>query len=168
MSSEIRDSRFEIRNGECDAHRVCRSESRISNLESRLLLLLFAAFATACPMVQRWYVPKAGEETMSLDDLRQAADLALRKECPRLLNGGTTATGEALITVEVDANGVVHRARVDQSSGDRAVDDLFGTLATRMRLQPATAAESPTAQGAVAIGYSCAPNTAIATIRLNP
>jgi TonB family protein len=133
------------------------------------ILLATGAIAIGCPtMVRRWYVPKAGEEAMSLDDLRQAADLALRGECPRLLRGGASATGEALVVVEVDDQGVVHRARIEQSSGDRAVDDLFGTLATRMRLQPASSTDGTTAEGTVAIGYSCAPNVAIATIRLNP
>jgi TonB family protein len=133
------------------------------------MVLATGAITAGCPtMVRRWYVPTAGEETMALDDLRQAADLALRTECPRLLGGGSSATGEALVVVEVDERGVVHRARIEESSGDRAVDDLFGTLATRMRLQPTSATNGSVAEGTVAIGYSCAPNVAIATIRLNP
>lgn len=128
-----------------------------------------AVLVIACsPMVRRWYVPESGAERMGLDELRQAADLALREECPRLLRGGSSATGEALLIVEVDRTGTVLRSRIERSSGDQRVDDLFGTLATRMRLDRPTSMMNDTADGTVAMGYSCAPNVAIATIRLNP
>ncbi len=123
----------------------------------------------ACaPVVRRWYVPESGTERMGLDELRQAADLALRAECPRLLGGESSVTGEALLILEVDRSGTVLRARIERSSGDQRIDDLFGTLATRMRLDRPTSMMNDTAEGTVAMGYSCAPQAAIATIRLNP
>jgi hypothetical protein len=135
----------------------------------RFSSIALATLAVACaPVVRRWYLPEAGAERMGLDELRQAADLSLRAECPRLLRGGSSATGEALLTVEVDRSGTVLRSRVERSSGDPRIDDLFGTLATRMRLDRPTSMMNDTAEGTVAMGYSCAPNAAIATIRLNP
>lgn len=129
--------------------------------------LLFVALSCA-PVVRRWYVPEPDAERLGLEELRQSADLALRTECPRLLRGGGSATGETLLIVEVDRTGRVLRARVAESSGDERIDDLFGTLATRMRLDRPTSMMNESADGTVAMGYSCAPNAAIATIRLNP
>jgi TonB family protein len=130
--------------------------------------VLLVLIISCAPMVRRWYVPQSGERTLGMDELREAADLALRDECPRLLRGGTSATGEVLVVVDVEPGGAVRRARIERSSGDRAVDDLFGTLATRMRLDRLSTTAGESAEGEVEMGYSCAPNVAIATIRLNP
>jgi hypothetical protein len=131
----------------------------------RVLLLFLLGCA---PAVQHWYVPRAGDTTMSTDQIRQAADLALRDHCRRLLQGRVSATGEAIVALRFDRDGRVARARIDRSSGDRAIDDLFGTLATRMAVERVTTTGMEDEEGAVGMGFSCSPNVAIATIRPNP
>jgi TonB family protein len=101
-----------------------------------------------------------------MDDLRQVGDARVRAECPRLMGGGTSASGAANYTLTIDPSGTVLRARLDRSSGDRAFDDHFGRLAARLALPAPQAMTAPTMQAGVVIGYSCAPQNAFMTLEM--
>ena len=142
----------------------CSARARRA-LGRRSALALVAAAAAACvSSTTKYYVPTAGEDRLSTDEVRDRADDLLRIECPRLLGGGTAATGTARLTVDVGADGAVTRARVRSSSGDQRVDDIFGALAARLQVDPP--GRGPTA-ARITMGYSCAPNEAVTTVQLN-
>ena len=125
---------------------------------------LAAAVAACVTTTTKYYVPSAGEDRLSTDEVRERADDLLRVECPRLLGGATAATGTARLTVDVGADGAVTRARVRTSSGDQRVDDMFGALAARLQVD---APERGPTTARITMGYSCAPNEAVTTVQLN-
>jgi TonB family protein len=134
-------------------------------LARRGALALAVAVAAACvSSTTKYYVPSAGEDRLSTDEVRERADELLRVECPRLLGGTTAATGAARLTVDVGADGAVTRARVRSSAGDQRVDDIFGALAARLQVDPP---ERGPRAARITMGYSCAPNEAVTTVQLN-
>lgn len=133
---------------------------------SRALALTIAA--SACTSTSTFYVPSAGAERLSQNQLRDRADAMLSIECPRILGGRPSAFGVAEVVVDVDASGAVTRAKIAQSSGDRRADEIFGALAAQLKLDPpgASSAQGPL-RGDLSIGYSCSPGAAVTSIELN-
>ena len=120
----------------------------------------------ACTTTTRYYVPSAGEPRLTPSALRDQGDPLLEMQCPRLLNGGRFATGQARIIAELDRTGAVRRARVTRSSGDQAMDDIFGALVARLQVDPPTGMSGETGEHPIYIGYSCAPENSAITLNI--
>ena len=125
--------------------------------------LLVAAVAGCVATQQRYYVPTEGQGRVGTDEMKDQAEMLLRVECPRLLGGSSSALGEAQLLVDVDGGGRVSRARVVRSSGDEKVDAIFGGVVAQLEVD-APSDGTPTS-GRVNMGYSCAPNSAVVTVR---
>ena len=136
-----------------------RSATRWS-LCSALLL------AAACTTTTRYYIPSTGEPRLTPSALRDEGEPLLATQCPRLLNGGRFATGQARIIAELDRSGAVRRARVTRSSGDQAMDDIFGALVVRLQVDPPTGMAGDTGEHPIYIGYSCAPENSAITLNI--
>jgi hypothetical protein len=93
--------------------------------------------------------------------MRDQAESLLRAECPRLLGAGSTALGEAQLLVEVDGGGKATRAWVTRSSGDERMDALFGGVLAQLEVD----GDGKTRSSRVHMGYSCAPDQAVVTVR---
>ncbi len=125
--------------------------------QSSRTLLIAAALGACVTRTQTFYLPPPAAHRISEDELREHANEALHIECPRLLGDRTSASGETHLTLGVDRNGDVARARLDHSSGDTRLDDIFGGLAATLRLQPSTHAQHRSEGAGLAISYSCSP-----------
>ena len=122
--------------------------------------------ATACTSTTRYYVPSTGESRLTPSALRDQGEPLLDTQCPRLLNGGRFATGQARIITELDRSGAVRRARVARSSGDQTMDDIFGALVARLQVDPPTGMSGDTGEHPIYIGYSCAPENSAITLNI--
>ena len=147
-----------------------RTATRWSSSRARLAapLLALALFAAACvTTTSTAYVPTPGQARLSLDEARDAIDALLRAECPRLMQEGKP-TQEARVTVDVDAEGDVRQARLTSSTGDAAMDRVFGGTAARLHFQKPAPGDlkGPTAPGHMRMGYSCSAQAAVVTIQL--
>ncbi|MDQ6886488.1 MAG: energy transducer TonB [Gemmatimonadota bacterium] len=131
-----------------------------------LLTIALMGAASCVSSTKRFYVPTAGEERISPDDLRDRADRVLKVECPRLLAGKSLTTGEADLDVEVTPSGSVTRASVTKSSGDVRVDDIFGALAAQLQFPALRDAHESIIQSRIGIGFSCAPGIAVVTLQM--
>ncbi|MFN2397676.1 MAG: energy transducer TonB [Gemmatimonadaceae bacterium] len=131
---------------------------------------LAVAFAAACiTSTTQYYVPNTAMPRLTTNQMRDQADAMLRVECPRLLGDRQSAFAVAELVVDLEASGEVIRARVDRSSGDRRMDEIFGALAAQLKLDP----PSPPAgndvgplQGDLSVGYSCSPTAAVTSVEL--
>lgn len=135
---------------------------------TRPLLAIAAALAltlSACVRYTEYEIP-AGEARMSLDEMRQEADLMLRAHCPRLMGGRASATGEASVRLVVARDGIVRRTRVTRSSGDEQVDQMFGTLGAHLQFSPQSAMRSDEMNATMLAGYSCGAERAVATVNV--
>jgi TonB family protein len=126
--------------------------------------LVIASTVAGCTSTMRYYVPSAGDSRLNTIEMKDQSDAYLRPQCPRLLDGGNAATGEARIMLEIDRSGAVRRARVVRSSGDRAIDDIFGALAARLQFDPPTGMTGETGDHPIYVGYSCSPQMAVTTL----
>ena len=122
--------------------------------------------AGACTTTTRYYVPTAGDAKLTPSALRDQGEPLLQTQCPRLLNGGRFATGQARIIAELDRSGAVRRARVTRSSGDQPMDDIFGALVARLQVDPPTGMTGETGEHPIYIGYSCAPENSAITLNI--
>lgn len=122
--------------------------------------------AGACTTTTRYYVPSEGEPRLTSNELRDQSDALLDTQCPRLLGNDRVAMGEARIIVELDRSGTVHRARVTRTSGDQAMDDIFGALVARLKVDPPTGMNGDRGEHPIYIGYSCAPEVNAVTLNI--
>jgi hypothetical protein len=84
----------------------------------------------------RYYTPRAAQARISLEDMRSRADAILAVECPRVVHGKNTVFATTDIMLDVDSTGVVQRSEIERGSGDATLDDVFGSLAAQLQLQP--------------------------------
>jgi hypothetical protein len=131
---------------------------------SALFTLVLAGCVTT---TTRYYVPTAGEARINQSQLRERLDALLRIECPRLMGSATSALGDAGFALEVSPTGEVMRARLERSSGDARIDDIFGALVAELRFEPPATAAA-VAHGRMTVGYSCSPTTAVSTVEITP
>lgn len=132
-----------------------------------MLLAAAVIAASACiTSSKHFYLPTAGQERISPDDLRDRADRVLKVECPRLLGGKSLSTGEADLDLEVTPGGAVTRVSIAKSSGDPKVDDIFGGLAAQLQFPALRDAHESIIQSRIGIGFSCAPGIAVVTLQM--
>jgi len=122
--------------------------------------------AAACTTTTRYYVPSSGASRLTSNEVRDASEPLLNTQCPRLLNGERFATGQARIITTLDRSGEVQRARVTRSSGDQAMDDIFGALVARLKVDPPTGMSGSTGEHPIYIGYSCSPEMSAVTLNI--
>ena len=119
-----------------------------------------------CTTTTRYYVPTAGEPRLTPNEVRDQGEPLLSIQCPRLLDGGRSATGQARIMTELDRSGAVQRARVTRSSGDKTMDDIFGALIARLKVDPPTGMTKDVGEHPIYIGYSCSPEMSAITLNI--
>ena len=124
------------------------------------------ALAAACTTTTRYYVPTEGEPRLTPSEVRDQSDALLSTQCPRLMGGNRFATGEARIKVELDRSGAVQKAQVTRSSGDDAMDAIFGALIARLQVDPPTGMDGDRGEHPIYIGYSCAPENNAITLNI--
>ena len=136
-----------------------RSAMRWSSCSALLII-------AACTTTTSYYVPSEGDSRLTPSAVRDQGEPLLETQCPRLLNGGRFATGQARIITELDRSGAVRRARITRSSGDQAMDDIFGALIARLQVDPPTGMTGETGEHPIYIGYSCAPENSAITLNI--
>jgi hypothetical protein len=105
---------------------------------------------TACVLgTTRYYTPRAAQARISLEEMRSRADAILAVECPRVVHGKNNVFATTDIMLDVDSTGAAQRAEIERGSGDALLDDVFGSLAAQLQLQPA-ATRRPSAVAAAA------------------
>jgi TonB family protein len=120
----------------------------------------------ACTTTQTFYVPTEGDPRLTTAQMKDQSDGFLRTQCPRLLDGHPSATGEARIMAEIDRSGAVQRARVVRTSGDEAMDNIFGALVARLQFDPPSNMNGETGTHPIYVGYSCSPTVSVTTLNI--
>jgi hypothetical protein len=109
---------------------------------------------TACVLgTTRYYTPRAARARISLEELRSRADAIVAVECPRVVHGKNTVFATTDIMLDVDSTGAAQRAEIERGSGDAVLDDVFGSLAAQLQLQP-PATRRPSVVAAAAAAQS--------------
>ena len=129
-------------------------------------LALVATIAAGCGGARTYYVPPQGEARLNTVEMREHSDSLLRGECPRLLDASSPATGEARIIAEIDRAGAVRRARIARTSGDPAMDDIFGRLVARLQFDAPSNLDAETGNHPIYIGYSCSSQLGVTTLNI--
>ena len=76
------------------------------------------------------------------------------------------SSGDVRLTIITDTSGAVTRAELVSSSGDEMLDGLFGAVAAQLKVDSLRATKKSLATRRVRVGYSCAPNAAVATLEV--
>ena len=118
-----------------------------------------AVLAAACTTTTRYFVPSDGDTRLTPNEVRDQSDALLGTQCPRLMGGNRFATGEARIIAELDRSGAVQKAKVTRTSGDEAMDTIFGGLIVRLQVDPPTGMSGDRGEHPIYIGYSCGPDS---------
>ena len=109
----------------------------------------------ACTTTQTYYTPSDEQPRLTPDLLRDRGHNIVRAECPRLIGVNDVATGVAHIRLDVESDGDVRRAAIEDSSGDERMDEIFGGLAAQLKVDPPSGMSDETVPAIVKIGYSC-------------
>ena len=125
------------------------------------LLLLSSACVTR---TSHEYLPSADRDRFSLNAAQDELDQLMQIECARLLTERRPESGDARLSVDLDASGMVMRSRVTASTGDERVDDMFGAVAAQMKFDAPPDGKANT--GRMRLGYSCSPTATTVTIQL--
>ena len=93
-------------------------------------------FLTACVLgTTRYYTPAPSQARISEVEMRTRADAILAIECPRVVHGRNTVFASTVMSLDVDSTGAVQRVELERGSGDAALDDVFGALASQLQLR---------------------------------
>jgi outer membrane biosynthesis protein TonB len=132
---------------------------------SRTLLIaaLVPALTGCMTSTAKYYVPTAGDTRLDENELRSEAEQLLRVECDRLKGGKTSVSGEGTFVLDVASTGSVQRVKVSKSTGDAALDDIFGALSARLDVEPLQPKAGSIRMRA---SYFCEPDKAITTIEM--
>ena len=116
--------------------------------------------------VTRYYLPDAHNPRFDADGATQVLDQYLGVQCPERLAAKKPASGDVHLTILTDTSGAVTRAELTSSSGDDILDGLFGTVAAQLKVDSLRATTKPLATRRLRLGYSCAPDAAVATLEV--
>lgn len=131
---------------------------------SRAFVLAVSVMALgACMSTSKYYVPSTGDSRLDEYEFRSQTDQLVGVECGRLRGTKTSVSGEGTFVLEVAGTGAVQRVKVMRSTGDAALDDIFGALAARLELGSADGKAGHTRMRA---SYFCEPDKAITTIEM--
>ncbi|MBC7788972.1 MAG: hypothetical protein H7Z74_03415 [Anaerolineae bacterium] len=122
--------------------------------------------ASCISSTQQYFVPTAGQERIDSGGLRSRGDALLAAECPRLRGDKESDNGAADFTITVDREGYVTRARLDRSSGDERIDQLFGGLTAALQFDPPASTPGVSLESAVTLAYACSPTVAAITFQI--
>ena len=122
--------------------------------------------AACVHMVTRYYLPDAHNPRFDTDGATQVLDQYLGVQCPERLAAKKPASGDVRLTITTDTSGAVTRAELTSSSGDDILDGLFGTVAAQLKVDSLRATTKPLATRRLRLGYSCAPDAAVATLEV--
>jgi TonB family protein len=116
--------------------------------------------------VTRYYLPDAKNPRFDADGATQVLDQYLGVQCPQRLAAKKPESGDVRLTITTDTSGAVTRAELTTSSGDELLDGLFGTVAAQLKVDSLRATKKPIDARRLRIGFSCAPNAAVATLEV--
>ena len=116
----------------------------------------------------RYYLPDAHNPRFDADGATQVIDQYLRVQCPERLAEKKSESGEARLTITTDTSGAVTRAELVRSSGDELIDGMFGTVTAQLKIDSLRATTKHTATRTLRVGFSCAPDAAVATLQVLP
>jgi hypothetical protein len=129
--------------------------------------LFLGLVASGCVhQTNTYYKPTAGDPRLSQDEVRDQSDDVLKIECPRLMGGHQSATGEARIRVEYDRSGAVQQAQITRASNDPQIDTVWGALAARLKFDAQAGQTEELKPAILTFGYSCSPTVAITTLQI--
>ena len=133
------------------------------------MLATFASLAMtlACiSTVTRYYLPDSKNPRFEFDGATHTLDQYLRVQCPERLEAKKSESGDVRFTILTDTSGAVTRAELVSSTGDDLLDGLFGTVAAQLKVDSLRATTKASATRRLRMGYSCAPNAAVASIEV--
>ena len=116
--------------------------------------------------VTRYYLPDARNPRFDTDGATRVLDQYLGVQCPERVAAKKPASGDVRLTIITDTSGAVTRAELTSSSGDDMLDGLFGTVAAQLKVDSLRATTKPVATRRLRLGYSCAPDAAVATLEV--
>jgi TonB family protein len=67
---------------------------------------------------------------------------------------------------EIEPSGAVKTARIVRSSGDEAMDQIFGALVARLQFDPPANMRGESGTHPIYVGYSCSPQYAVTTLNI--
>lgn len=140
-----------------------RTATRWSWYRALAVAAVLPVLAACMSSSAKYYVPTAGDTRLDENELRTEAERLLRVECERLKGGKSSVSGEGTFVLDVSATGSVQRVKVSRSTGDSALDDIFGALSARLDVEPL---EPKAGSIRMRASYFCEPDKAITTIEM--
>ena len=131
---------------------------------ARLTTMGLAAAAACVTTTTREFLPSPRNPIYKPAQATPVLGEYLRLQCPAFRKAHRADTGTVRFVVFVDTSGFATRAQLAQGSGDKLVDEVFGTVAAQLQFLPDSA--RPRARRAtVAMHYSCVGDSASVVIR---
>lgn len=88
----------------------------------------------------------------------------LRLQCPAFRKAGKPDSGVVRLVVSIDSAGFARQAELRSSSGDRLVDEVFGTVAAQLSLADSSGPRVRPRQQPVEMRFRCAGDSASVSV----
>lgn len=125
-----------------------------------------AGLLVACvTTTTRFFVPSPQNPIYRSQQAVPVLTQYVRLQCPAFREAQKPDSGEVRLMVDVDTLGFATRAEMTRGSGDKLLDDVFGTVAAQLAFPRDSTRRSNRRRESVTMNFRCIGDSAVVSIR---
>jgi TonB family protein len=136
-------------------------QQRNGSRSAAVALVLVACVSTTT----RYFVPSTQNPIYRPEQATPVLSEYVRLQCPAFRQASRPDSGRVSLTVDVDTSGFATRAELTKSSGDKLLDDVFGTVAAQLVFPRDTIGPRKPRREYVVMDFRCSGDSAQVRIR---
>lgn len=137
------------------------SQPRNGFLKAAAVLAVAACVTTTT----RYFVPSTQNPIYRPDQATPVLAEYVRLQCPAFREAARPDSGQVRLLVDVDTSGFATRAELARSSGDKLLDDVFGTVGAQLVFPVDSVQRRRPRRETVVMDFRCAGDSAVVRIR---
>jgi len=141
-------------------HSVTRSR-RTRSANAVVALVLVACVTTTT----RFFVPSTQNPIYRPEQATPVLAEYVRLQCPAFRQAARPDSGQVRLAIDVDTAGFATRAELTKSSGDKLLDDVFGTVGAQLVFPRDTVGPRKPRRENVVMDFRCSGDSALVRIR---
>lgn len=123
------------------------------------------ALAACVSTTTRYFVPSTQNPIYRPDQATPVLAEYVRLQCPAFREASRPDSGQVRLVVDVDTAGFTTRAELAKSSGDKLLDDVFGTVSAQLVFPRDSVRRRRPRRETVIMDFRCSGDSAVVRIR---
>jgi hypothetical protein len=121
---------------------------------------------TACvSTTTRYFVPSTQNPIYRPEQATPVLAEYVRLQCPSFREASRPDSGQVHLVIDVDTSGFATRAELTRSSGDKLLDDVFGTVGAQLVFAQDSVRRRRPRRETVVMDFRCSGDSAVVRIR---